>query len=207
VVKDAKMFTLRDKPSRIVYTPFMQEEEISAATMYVRARGDATAVASAVRQAAQRVDPNLPIFDMKTMTRTLDESLFVERMVAALSVAFGGLATLLAAIGLYGVMSYSVARRTREIGIRMALGAERRSVLWLVLREVAAMVVVGIAVGVPLAFALGRVVQGQLFELSAQDPIALAAAASILGIVAAAAGYLPARRATRVDPMLALRYE
>ena len=184
VVKDAKMFTLRDKPSRVVYTPFMQEDEVSAATMYVRARGDASTVAAAVRQAAQRVDPNLPIFDMKTMATTLDESLFVERMVAALSVAFGGLATLLAAIGLYGVMSYSVARRTREIGIRMALGAERSWVLWLVLREVAGMVMVGVAVGVPLAFALGRVVQGQLFELSAQDPLALVAAASMLALVA-----------------------
>jgi predicted permease len=207
VVKDTKMFTLRDKPLRVVYTPLMQEDEISAATMYVRARGDAVTVAAAVRQAALRVDPTLPIFDMKTMTRTVDESLFVERMVAALSVAFGGLATLLAAIGLYGVMSYSVARRTREIGIRMALGAERTSVLWLVLREVASMVLIGVAVGVPLAVALGRVVQGQLFDLSAQDPAALLAAASILALVAIVAGYLPARRATRVDPMLALRYE
>jgi len=207
VVKDAKMFTLRDQPLRVVYTPFMQEDEIAAATMYVRARGDAATVATAVRQTAQRVDPNLPIFDMKTMMTTVDDSLFVERMVAALSVAFGGLATLLAAIGLYGVMSYSVARRTREIGIRMALGAERRSVLWLILREVTAMVLIGIAVGVPVAFALGRVVQGQLFELSAQDPTALFAAAAILALVAVAAGYLPARRATRVDPMLALRYE
>ena len=101
-------------------------------------------IGASVRQVAQRVDPNLPIFDMKTMTAVVDESLFIERMVAALSVAFGGLATLLAAIGLYGVMSYTVARRTREIGIRMALGAERSSVLWLVLREVALMVGIGV---------------------------------------------------------------
>ena len=199
--------TLRQEKKRFVYTPYAQEPEIGHMTFYVRARGDATAIGSSVRQVGRQVDPNLPIFEMKTMSAVLDESLFLERMVAALSVAFGGLATLLAAIGLYGVMSYTVARRTREIGIRMALGAERSSVLWLVLKEVALMVGIGVAVGVPLALALSRVVQSQLFDLSAHDPLALAAAAVFLGIIALAAGYLPARRATRVDPMLALRYE
>jgi ABC-type antimicrobial peptide transport system permease subunit len=144
---------------------------------------------------------------MKTMMAVIDDSLFIERMVAALSVAFGALATLLAAIGLYGVMSDSVARRTHEIGIRMALGAERGSVMWLVLEEVALMVGIGVAVGLPLAFALSRLVQSQLFDLSAHDPIALTPAAAILSTVALAAGYLPARRATRIDPMIALRYE
>ena len=173
----------------------------------MRARSDASGIGGSVRQTAQRIDPNLPIFDMKTMAVVMDESLFVERLVAALSVAFGALATLLAAIGLYGVMSYSVARRTREIGIRMALGAERKSVLWLVLREVALMVIAGVAIGLPIAVALSRVVQSQLFALSAHDPIALVGAATLLTTVALVAGYLPARRATRVDPMLALRYE
>ncbi len=207
VVKDSKSASLRDTSARFVYTPYMQEDEVGEMTFYVRARGRAANIASSARQVAARVDPNLPVFNMKTMTTTIDESLFVERMVAALSIAFGALATLLAAIGLYGVMSYSVARRTREIGIRMALGAERGSVMWLVLREVALMVAVGVAAGLPLALALSRVVQSQLFALSAHDPASLAAAAIVLAAVALVAGYLPARRATRVDPMTALRYE
>jgi predicted permease len=207
VVKDSKVATLRQAVRRYVYTPSMQEREIGQMTFYVRARGDAAGLGPSMRQVAARVDPNLPIFEMKTMPAIMEESLFVERLVAGLSVAFGALATLLAAIGLYGVMSYSVARRTREIGIRMALGAERASVMWLVLREVSLLVAGGLAMGLPLAYAFSRIIQAQLFELSAHDPMALTGAVVILAAVAFVAGYLPARRATRVDPMLALRYE
>jgi predicted permease len=207
VVKDAKSTALRDEIKRFVYTPYMQTDELNEMTFYVRARGDAAVATAAVRRAVEQLDRHLPIYAMKTMTAQVDESLFIERMVAGLSMAFGVLATLLAAIGLYGVMSYSVARRTREIGIRMALGAERTSVLWLVLREVSLLVAVGIAAGVPLAVAVGRLLQSQLFDLSATDPVTLGLAASLLAGVALIAGYLPARRATRVDPMSALRYE
>ena len=156
VVNDFKNANLREEPKRFLFLPFAQTDELNEMTFYVRARGDAAAATAAVRAAVQQVDSHLPVYGMKTMATQVDESLFIERMVAGLSVAFGALATLLAAIGLYGVMSYSVARRTREIGIRMALGAERTAVLWLVLREVALLVALGVAIGVPTAIGLSR---------------------------------------------------
>jgi ABC-type antimicrobial peptide transport system permease subunit len=178
---------------------------VTQVTFVVRSTGDAAAAASVVRQAMQRLDPNLPIFDMKPMTAQVSESLYVERMVAALSVSFGALATLLAAIGLYGVMSYAVARRTREIGIRMAVGAERGGVMGIVLREVAILALAGVGIGLAGAFFLARQVESQLFGLSPQDPATLAAAVAILLGVALVAGLVPARRATAIDPLVALR--
>jgi predicted permease len=207
VVRDSKFATLRDDVPRFVYTPWSQQESLDTMTFYVRMRGDAAGVPASVRQVVQRLDPNLPIFEMKTMEAQVDESLFLERLVASLSLLFGALATVLAAVGLYGVMSYTVSRRTREIGIRMALGAARSSVLWMVLREVAIMAAAGIVLGVPVAIGLSRFVQSQLYGLSPTDPATLAVATLVLGSVAMIAGYVPARRATRVDPMLALRYE
>ena len=139
------------------------------------------------------------------MAAQVAESLYVERMVAALSVTFGALATMLAAIGLYGVMSYAVARRTREIGIRMALGAERGGVMWLVLKEVAVLALVGVGIGLAGAFYLTRQVQSQLFGLSPNDPATLVGAVMVLLAVALLAGFIPARRATTIDPLVALR--
>ena len=207
VVRDAKFTTMRDEIPRFVYVPYMQEEALDQMTFYVRSRADAGGVPGGARQVVHRLDPNLPIFDMKTMEAQVDESLFLERLVAALSMLFGALATVLAAVGLYGVMSYTVSRRTREIGIRMALGAARGSVLWMVLREVAVMLAAGIVIGLPVAVGLSRFVQSQLYGLLPTDPATLVLAATLLSGVAMLAGYVPARRATRVDPMLALRYE
>jgi ABC-type antimicrobial peptide transport system permease subunit len=160
-----------------------------------------------VHAVVQRIDSTLPVTELKTMGTQIRESLFVERMVATLSAAFGFLATLLAAIGLYGVMSYAVSQRTREIGVRVALGAGRDTVLWMVLKEVAVLALIGVAIGLPSGYGLGRLVEAQLFGMNARDPLTFVAATATLLLAAFLAGYLPAARATRVDPMVALRYE
>jgi predicted permease len=207
VVQDGKAYSLRDKPERFFYVPALQAESPSEMTFYVRAAGGSETLGGRLRAAVRELDASLPVFAMRTVEAQVDESLFFERMIAALSAAFGFLATLLAALGLYGVMSYTVVRRTREIGIRMALGAERSRVLWLVLREVVVMAALGVALGLPAAIGLGRLVSSQLYGLSPTDPATLALATAVLGSVAFLAGYLPASRATRVDPMTALRHE
>jgi predicted permease len=207
VARDVRSLELKDRAPRFIYIPYAQDNSLTQLTFYVRGATAGSSTATALRQAVQRLDRNLPIFDMKTMEAQVDESLFVERMVAALSVAFGTLATLLAAIGLYGVMSYAVTRRTREIGIRMALGAERGRVIWLVLKEVTMMAAAGIAGGLIVALWLTRQVQSQLFGLTPNDPTTLVGATVLLALIAIAAGYLPARRATTIDPLLSLRSE
>ena len=144
---------------------------------------------------------------MITLERQMEDSLVTERLVATLSSGFGVLATLLAAIGLYGVMAFTVTRRTREIGIRMAIGAARRDVLWLVMREVLFLLAAGIIVALPVSWALTQSVRSQLYGIQPTDPLSIAVATLVIAAVAVAAGYIPARRATRVDPMNALRYE
>jgi ABC-type antimicrobial peptide transport system permease subunit len=153
------------------------------------------------------MDASLPIYDLKTVAAQINETHFPDRLLAWLSVAFGLLATLLAAIGLYGITAFSVTRRTQEIGIRMALGAARGSVVRLVMQEVIALAAVGLIAGWAAALALGRMVESQLFEIQATDPAVMAGAMAVVLLVSMAAGYLPARRATRIDPMRALRWE
>jgi predicted permease len=214
VVKDSLYFNARQGTTaenatpRFVYIPYPQGTELGAMNAYVRADAIAAAgLGERLRQTVRRIDPGLPVASLQWMDTTVERALFTERMLARLSAAFGLLATLLATVGLYGVMSYTVSRRTREIGIRIALGAERRSVLWLVQREVIALALVGVTLGVPAALALSRLVESQLVGVSANDPLTIGGAAAFLALVSLVAGWLPARRAARVEPLRALRYE
>jgi predicted permease len=207
LVPDGKGANLRDQIPRFVYTPVAQAETLGGVTVYARTATDVEAIAPRLRKIVAGVDPRLPVTDLKTMKAQIGESLFVERLIAALSAAFGLLATLLAALGLYGVMSHAVAQRTREIGIRMALGAERRTVFGMVLRDVGLLAGLGVLLGLPSGYGLGRIVESQLFGLTAKDPLTFGLATLALLAAAFLAGYVPAARATRVDPVIALRYE
>ena len=207
VVRDGKAASMREEPQRFVYAPYTQEKAVGSLTYYVRSTVEPDSFAPRLRAAVARVDSTLPVTDLKTMKTQISDSLFFERMVAVLSAAFGLLATVLAAIGLYGVMSYAVSQRTREIGLRVALGADQRSVLMLVLREVAILAGIGIAIGLPGGYGLGKLIESQLFNLKARDPLTFLVATAALVTTALVAGLIPAVRAARVDPMTALRYE
>ena len=209
VARDARDHSLRRDIFRRFYlsalqplggfSPFMRYE--------IRTYGDASGVVQAARKAILAFDPAIPIGSDRPLVTMLDDNLRQERLIAQLSTVFGGLALVLACIGLYGVLSYGVAQRTNEIGIRMALGAERGAVIRMVLRETAILILIGLAIGVPASLACARFVESKLFGLKAADPVTLAAALGIMIVVAVASGYLPARRASKVDPVIALRYE
>jgi len=207
IVKDIKYTNLRDEIPIQMFEPYMADKYVGGMTVYVRTTMEPSQFFSAVRAKVRGMDPNLPLWAMRTLDEQISKSLLTERLVASLSTVFGFLATLLAMIGLYGVMAYTVARRTREIGIRMALGAGEKHVIWMVMREVLLLVSAGLAVGLAATGGLTRFVQTQLFGITPHDPFILAAAALSLAAVACAAGYIPALRASRVDAMRALRHE
>jgi predicted permease len=177
------------------------------ATVYVRTQNASSAAYSVLRSEVKQVDASMPIYELKTVQGQLDETLLNDRLIALLSAGFGLLATVLASIGLYGVMAFVVARRRKELGLRLALGADPGKVVWMVMKEVLILLAIGLAVGIPAAIALGRYVSSQLYGIEPNDPWIAASTVALLALVSAVAGMIPARRASRIDPILALRYE
>lgn len=206
IVKDVKFGSLQEDPETLDYV-LVTQRPMYLGDLVVRYTGDFSNISSAVQQTIHEVDHTLPITDVTTLDEWVARSITDQRVIAQLSTFFGLLAVFLSAIGIYGLMSYVVSRRTNEIGIRMALGAERTHVRWLVMREVLILVAIGIAIGVPAALLSSKLVASMLFGLSTTDTASLLAAVAVMLAIAALAGYLPARRASRVDPMVALRYE
>jgi predicted permease len=208
VVKDVKQDHVKESGAfPYVYVPYAQRPELSGMTFYVSTERDPLLLASTLQNEIRLADPNLPVYDLKTMERVVEEDLFSARIVAVLSGSFASLAALLAALGIYGVLAYLVVQRTREIGIRMALGAESGDVRKLIVKEVGSMVVLGVAVGLPLAYVMARLSESLLVGVSAGNPMTYVLGLVLIAVVAVAACYVPARRATRVDPLVALRYE
>jgi len=179
----------------------------SSATIYVRTTMGSSAAFALIRREVQALDRSLPVFETKTVQAQLDDTLLTDRLVALLSAGFGLLATLLASVGLYGVMAFAVARRRKELGIKIALGAQRTTILWTVMREVLILLAIGLSIGIPSALGLGTFASAQLYGIQGHDPSVAVGTTLLLLIVAAAAGLIPAHRAGRVDPILALRYE
>ncbi len=207
VVTDAKYASVREAEAAVFYVPYQQVEQQQALYFYIRTTGEPEPLVSAVRAAVAGLDPGLPVRELTTMTAQIASNLLQERMLATLTGSFAGLAALLAAMGLYGVLAYNVARRTSEISIRMALGASAGTVRGLVVRDGALMMLVGTAAGLAAAAAMATLLQPFLYELTPWDPVVYGSAAVALGLVAAIAAWVPTRRATNIDPMIALRCE
>jgi len=207
VVATAKYQSVREEPKPIMYRAVTERNYPQSLMLEVRTANDTPAVLERLRATVREMDRNVPVTELTTMALQIDQSLSRERLLSFLSTLLGGLALTLAAIGLYGVLSFSVVRRTREIGIRMAIGARRGEVLGMFLRESAWIVTAGVAMGIPLALAGGKLASSLLYGLEGQDVRTAAIATGVLTIVALAAALIPAARAARVDPLVALRHE
>jgi predicted permease len=207
LMHDAKYSQVKGAIPPLFFQPYRQDERIGSISFYVLTAGDPEAFMANIPKVMARLDANLPVENLRTLPQQVRDNVFLDRFISVLSASFACLATLLAAVGLYGVLAYTVSQRTREIGLRMALGAAPSRVRGMVMRQVAVMVVIGGAIGLAGAIGLGRLAQSLLYELQGSDPLVLVAAAVSLSLVALAAGFVPAHRASQVDPMSALRYE
>jgi putative ABC transport system permease protein len=207
LVQNTKYDEVKGEAPPLFFIPYRQDDAIGTIGFYVRTSMAPDTLLRTIPGVIARLDANLPVEDLRTMPQQVYENVFLDCLITTLALAFAALATLLAAVGLYGVLAYTVAQRTREIGLRMALGADAAGVRRMVLRQVAVMTAVGGAVGVATALGLGRVVQSLLYQLEGHDPAVVAAAVVLLTAIAFAAGYVPATRASQIDPMRALRYE
>ena len=206
-VQNAKYSDVKREVPPQFFRPYRQDERTGSINFYVRTAAQPEALMSSIRKAVAQLDPNLPVENMRTLPQQIRDNVFLDRFISTLSAAFACLATLLAAIGLYGVLAYTVAQRMREIGVRMALGAAPARVRGMILRQVGTMTMVGGVIGIAAAIALGRFAEALLFELKGWDPAVLAMSIVLLTMVALGAGFIPALRASQVEPMRALRYE
>jgi predicted permease len=207
VVQDAKYSDVKDEVPPVFFNAYRQDRAIGSMTLYVRTALGTDAIIPRITPLVAGIDPDLPVDDIKTLQQQIQENVFLDRFISTMSAAFALLATLLAAIGLYGVLAYTVAQRTREIGLRMALGAGRENVRGMVLRQVGRMILIGGGIGIVAAIGVGRAAQSLLYGLEGLDVPVVGIVTVLLALVAFGAGYIPAMRASRVDPMQALRYE
>jgi ABC-type antimicrobial peptide transport system permease subunit len=205
---DALFLFLKEELRPMIYFPYLQSTgSPSQMTFEVRTAGNASSLTNTVRQIVREIDPRLAISDAKTQATHIDQGISQEIALARLSMAFAALALVIACVGLYGTVSFNVSRRTSEIGIRMALGAQRWGIVWLVFRSVVALELLGLAVGIPIVLAGARSIESLMFGITPKDPMAIATAAGILVVAGLAASYGPAKHASTIDPMIAVRHE
>jgi ABC-type antimicrobial peptide transport system permease subunit len=207
LVQDAKYSDVKRVVPPQYFLPYKQEERLGYGYFYIRTATPPEQMLSAIPGVMRRLDASLPIGELKTMEQQIRETVSEDRIISTLSLAFAVLATVLAAIGLYGVLAYTVAQRTREFGLRMALGADGTNVRNIVMKQVGQMAIAGGLIGIAIAIGVGRLAQSLLFEIQGHDPLVLTLSAVALGVVAIGAGFIPAMRASKIDPMNALRYE
>ena len=207
VVKNSRHTDVKEEDHPFVYIPYAQEQNVGALTYYARTSTDPTALATTVRNVVSQLDSSLPVDDLRSFEEQVDRMVASDRLIATLAEIFGVLAALLAAIGIYGLLAYTVTQRTREIGVRMALGADAQRVGGMILKDVASLMGIGVLLGLPLAYGLARLINSLLYGVKAFEPLSVVVALAVLLFVALGAACLPARRATQVDPLVALRYE